>query len=80
MILTQLCRRRLDIPIPYVLLFYIPLPVFPIPDIPNHNLWIRLFRVCDEECVMNSVVKSVSDEETQDSPKSVRGSVIKSMW
>ena len=35
--------------------------------------------MCEEECVMKSVVKSVSDEETQDSPKSVRGSVIKSM-
>ena len=25
--------------------------------------------MCDEECVMKSVVKSVSDEETQDSPQ-----------
>ena len=35
---TPPARRRLDIPTPYVLLLYIPLPVIPIPDIPKRKI------------------------------------------
>ena len=35
-----LFRRHLDIPIPYVLLLFIPLPVIPIPDIPTRKIEI----------------------------------------
>ena len=38
-------RRRLDIPIPYELLFYIPLPVIPIPDIPKRKIEISIMVV-----------------------------------
>ena len=38
--LVLIKKRHLDIPIPYVLLLYIPLPVIPIPNIPSRKSYL----------------------------------------
>ena len=38
--LVLIKKRHLDIPIAYVLLLYIPLPVIPIPNIPSRKSYL----------------------------------------